>query len=306
MTIEACEGSRGELTPEVPDRTVGIAGFGLLGASLAHRLVQAGYRVLAHDPAQERRSRIPALGAQASRLPDLADRAGCVVVAVYDAAQVADVIAALARPAARPLVLCATTLLPREAVQLEQLARRSGLRFIEMPVSGSSREVEQGRALALLGDDGRGGLPDGLVQAMCPQVLRVPGAGSPAALKLAINLVLEVNRAALAEGFVFAERAGLDLDLVEQALLRSAAASRVMEYKAPKMRLGLFEPEGRLEQSLKDVRGMLAQAGAPDALPLTAAVCGLLAHSVEMGEGALDSAAIIRALRRRACQEAPC
>src|SRR5207344_2576444 len=84
------------------------------------------------------------------------------------------------------------------------------------------------------------------------------GDGSRA--KLAVNLILGLNRLALAEGLVFAERLGLDPAAFLEVARGSAAYSQVMETKGSKMVHGDFSPEGRVKQTLKDVRLMLDQA----------------------------------------------
>jgi 3-hydroxyisobutyrate dehydrogenase-like beta-hydroxyacid dehydrogenase len=99
---------------------------------------------------------------------------------------------------------------------------------------------------------------------------------------------------------VFAEAVGLDGELLAPALLRSAAESRVMHRKLPKMLHGEFSAEGRLEQSLKDVHSMLECARRSGVrLPLLEAQANLLASGVAAGEGHRDNSVVIEELRRR-------
>lgn len=299
--IEAPGASRDDLvSAHAPP--IGLVGYGLLGEALALRLSQAGLPVLAHDTDAGRQARAAAAGvAVADGLADLAARCSCILLAVYDASQVGALLEtfATATPAPRQVLLCTTTLSPLEAEQLCHRAQTLALHFVEMPVSGSSRELCLGRALALLGGDEA--LPaESLeaVRAACPQYLQVGGRGRAARLKHVINLVLELNRAALAEGLILAEAYGLDLAQAESALLGSAAASRVMTLKTAKMRRADFTPEGRLEQSLKDLRAMLTM-GVRAQLPLTSMLESVLTAAARAGDGHLDSSAVIRELRRR-------
>ena len=115
-------------------------------------------------------------------------------------------------------------------------------------------------------------------------------------MKLVTNLVLGLNRAALAEGLVFAQMLGLDPQPTLEALMVSASYSRVMDAKGVKMLSGDFNPQARLSQHLKDVRLMLAAAHAnSQELPLTQAHRLLLERAEGLGCGALDNSAIIRA-----------
>ncbi|HEX2257023.1 MAG TPA: NAD-binding protein, partial [Afifellaceae bacterium] len=87
-----------------------------------------------------------------------------------------------------------------------------------------------------------------------------PGAGGRT--KLAVNLILGLNRAALAEGLVFAERLGLSPARFLEVARRSAAYSQVMDIKGGKMIAGDFTPQGRIAQSLKDFTLILESAAA--------------------------------------------
>jgi 3-hydroxyisobutyrate dehydrogenase-like beta-hydroxyacid dehydrogenase len=126
------------------------------------------------------------------------------------------------------------------------------------------------------------------------------GDGSRA--KLAVNLILGLNRLALAEGLVFAERLGLDPAAFLEVARGTAASSQVMETKGPKMVNGDFSPEGRVRQTLKDVHLMLEQArGRGQRLPLLEVHEDVLAACVRHGEADLDNSRIIEEIRRRRC-----
>lgn len=301
--IAAGSGARAARTVSRDASPVGIVGFGLLGEALAQRLLAGGWPLLARDPAPARRERMAAIGVAPADEQTIAARAGCVLLAVYDAAQVRDALhglAAGAPPGKRLPVVCTTTLSSGDAEDLARAHAAGPLEFIAMPISGSSQQVLEGSALALLGSGAPA--PDGVqavVHALCPQQLLLADGGAAARAKLVINLVLELNRAALAEGLTLARAFGLDLEIAERALRRSAAASRVMDRQAPKMRSADFRPDARLAQSLKDLDAVLAE-GRARYLPLGAALRDLLRCSVEAGDGALDSAAIVLELQRRA------
>jgi 3-hydroxyisobutyrate dehydrogenase-like beta-hydroxyacid dehydrogenase len=118
-------------------------------------------------------------------------------------------------------------------------------------------------------------------------------------MKLVTNLVLGLNRAALAEGLAFAGALGLDAGRALALLRDSAAHSRVMDGKGEKMVRGDFEPQARLAQHLRDVRLILAEseaAGLP--LPLSLAHRRLLEAAEAAGYGPLDNSAVIRAYDR--------
>ena len=136
-------------------------------------------------------------------------------------------------------------------------------------------------------------------------VLLVGGAalvwGSGARAKLVVNLVLGLNRAALAEGLAFARRCGLDPAAVLNVLRSGGAYSRVMDTKGQRMLDGNFTPDARLAQHWKDVRLILAEARRAGATtPLSELHERLLAELVAQGNGELDNSSVIRAFEAKA------
>jgi 3-hydroxyisobutyrate dehydrogenase-like beta-hydroxyacid dehydrogenase len=118
-------------------------------------------------------------------------------------------------------------------------------------------------------------------------------------MKLVVNLVLGLNRAALAEGLAFADMLRISPRQALEILQETAAYSRVMETKGPKMVSEDFAPQARLRQHLKDVRLMLSQASLRGRkLPFSALHASLLEELVQQGLGDLDNSAIVEALRR--------
>lgn len=288
-------------------RPVGLIGFGLLGSAIARRLVAARIDVLAFDVAESRSAAMANAGVEPATIDDITRICDRVFIVVYSAEQARGALASLNNVEACPLrVYCATTIEPVDAVDLVVRAEGLAIELIEFLISGSSAEVLAGEALGLVGPSpvGAGGAvtdsDDLLLSAVTPVFTRFPRVGDASKAKLAINLVLELNRTALAEGLVFAEALGLDGEVLVPALLRSAAESRVMHRKLPKMLHGEFSAEARLEQSLKDVRSMLECARREGVqLPLLEADRDLLASGVAAGDGHLDNSVVIEELRRR-------
>jgi 3-hydroxyisobutyrate dehydrogenase-like beta-hydroxyacid dehydrogenase len=131
-------------------------------------------------------------------------------------------------------------------------------------------------------------------------VFHVGACGSAAKMKLVTNLVLGLNRAALAEGLAFAAAIGVEPAAALEVLAGSMAYSRAMDAKGRKMVEGDFSVQARLSQHLKDV--LLMQRAAADAglaLPLTETHRRLMEQAEADGLGELDNSAIIRVLQRR-------
>jgi len=104
----------------------------------------------------------------------------------------------------------------------------------------------------------------------------------------------------MAEGLVFAERLGLDLEAFLNVARSSAAYSQVMDTKGLKMIRSEFAAEGRITQHLKDIHLMLEQAQrVSQDLPLLEIHADVLQACVRQGEGDLDNSAVINEIRRR-------
>src|SRR5580693_224245 len=244
-----------------PRTPVGVIGVGLMGEVYAHRLVAAGFTVIGFDVDPAKSERLATFGAQAGTLAEIAQKCEPIVVAVFNTDQVEDVVEhALIPAAAGKIVLVTSTCDPD---RIAALADRVGqkLRFLETPVSGTSEQVRQGDGVGLIGGDQKIAADAATVlDALFPKRFHIGKVGDGGRAKLAVNLILGLNRLALAEGLVFAARVGLDLAAFLDVARRSAAASQVMDTKGPKMVAADFTPEGRVRQTLKDARLMIEQA----------------------------------------------
>jgi len=139
-----------------------------------------------------------------------------------------------------------------------------------------------------------------VLDALFPRRFHIGKIGDGGRTKLAVNLILGLNRLALAEGLVFAARLGLDPAAFLQVARVSAAASQVMDTKGPKMIAKDFAPEGRVRQTLKDATLMLDQARkAGQQLPLLSIHAEVLQACIDHGDGDADNSIVIEEIRRR-------
>jgi 3-hydroxyisobutyrate dehydrogenase-like beta-hydroxyacid dehydrogenase len=282
---------------------VGIVGLGFIGTALAERLLEAGYTVYGFDVDAGKLARVAPRLLPAASVSDLAACCRSVVIAVYDTAQATQVIEGhgglLEKAPPGSVVICVTTCEPRSVAALAERARTRGTALIEFPLSGNSSQVRDGKALALVaGDAAEIARAGALLQALCPVRFPIGRPGDAARAKLAVNLVLQLNRAALAEGLVFAQTMGLEPAAFLRVLSASPARSDVMQAKGQKMLSGDFSPQSRIAQTLKDSLLMLDEARRLGLrLPLMEANVKLLEKSIEIGGPDRDSCAVIDAIR---------
>ena len=286
----------------MPQQTpVGLIGVGLMGEVYARRLIAAGFSVLGFDVDRARSERVAEIGARAGALADIAQQCEPIVLAVFNTEQVEDVVERALLPAAPgKIVLCTSTCDPDRISALgAKIAGR--LRFLETPVSGTSEQVRQGDGVALIGGDPAiADAAAGVLDALFPRRFHIGEIGDGGRAKLAINLILGLNRLALAEGLVFAARLGLDPAAFLRVARASAASSQVMDTKGPKMLSGDFAPEGRVRQTFKDTQLMLDQARkAGQKLPLLEIHADVLAACMHHGDSDADNSIVIEEIRRR-------
>jgi 2-hydroxy-3-oxopropionate reductase len=285
---------------------VGVIGIGLLGQAFVHRLRGAGFEIMGFDVDAAKNAKLAELGGCATAsVADLARRCDPIVLAVFSTEQVEDVIERELLPAlgngSGKVVLCASTCDPDRIAALGERVATRGLRLLETPVSGASGQVSRGEGVGLIGGDGDVvRAVESILRALFASYFHIGKVGDGGRAKLAVNLILGLNRLALAEGLVFAERLGLDPQAFLKVARSSAAYSQVMDIKGSKMVRGDFAAEGRITQHLKDVHLMLEQAErVKQRLPLLAIHADVLEACVRQGEGDLDNSAVIKEIRRR-------
>jgi 3-hydroxyisobutyrate dehydrogenase-like beta-hydroxyacid dehydrogenase len=278
---------------------VGMVGLGLLGTALAERFLRSGWTVTGYDLNSERLTALAQLGGRpTAKLRETLADADRLVLCLPTSVEVEAVLAALGPlMAAGLLIVDTTTGDPERTATLGVALAARGVHYLDAAVSGSSEQVRAADVVLLVGGEAAdiAACAD-LFGCFARQWIHAGPWGAGARLKLVVNLVLGLNRAALAEGLTFARACGVDLEIALEALRAGAAYSRVMDVKGKKMIAGDFTCQARLSQHLKDVRLILAagrDAGAH--LPLSAVHEQLLARLEAAGLGREDNAAIIRA-----------
>jgi 3-hydroxyisobutyrate dehydrogenase len=290
-------------------QTVGVIGTGLMGTACAKRLRGAGFDVLGYDVDTAKLARLKEGGARAAgSIAEMAATCRKVVLTVFNTDQVEEVIegsqgliAALPSGAPPLIAVCVSTCDPDRIAALAARVPPARVRFVEAPVSGTSEQTARGDALGLIGGE-RSAVDEvaDVLAAICPRWRYLGAAGNGGRSKLAINLILGINRAALAEGLVFAERMGLAPEAFLAVARESAAYSQAMDIKGGKMVKSDFAPQGFVAQSLKDFSLMADQARRlKQQLPLAEVYTDLMQGCVAHGEGELDNSAVILEIRRR-------
>jgi 3-hydroxyisobutyrate dehydrogenase-like beta-hydroxyacid dehydrogenase len=285
-----------------PETPVGLIGVGLMGEVYAQRLIAAGFGVIGFDIDAARMKRLAEIGGRAGSPAEIARQCDPIVVAVFSTDQVEDVVERALAPAGPGKTLICTSTCDPDRIAALGARLAHAVRLLEVPVSGTSAQVRQGDGVGLIGGDVETAqIAAPALDALFPKRFHIGRLGDGGRAKLAINLILGLNRLALAEGLVFASRLGLDPAAFLQVARASAAASQVMDTKGPKMIAADFAPEGRVRQTLKDAHLMMDQARKlGQELPLVEVHAAVLEACVRHGEGEQDNSIVIEEIRRRA------
>ena len=280
---------------------LGIVGLGLLGGAFAERALRGGWRVAGFDVERAARERLRALGGEpVDSVAAVAQRSDRVLLVLpHDG--VSRAVLEEMRPRLQPgaIVLDATTGDPDAMAEIGRRLEADRIAYLDATVSGSSVHVRAGDGVLMVGGPEAAFAACGeLFPVLGRQTLYAGPCGHGARLKLITNLVLGLNRAALAEGLVLAERLRVDGQLALAALRTGIAYSRIMDTKGEKMLHSDFVPQAKLAQHRKDVELMLtAAARHGQNLPLTAVHRELLALAERLGFAEMDNSAVIVAVR---------
>jgi 3-hydroxyisobutyrate dehydrogenase-like beta-hydroxyacid dehydrogenase len=287
------------MTPSSNRAPVGLVGTGLFGSAVAERLLADGYPTVVHNRTREKAEPLLVRGAVWSENP-LAD---CerVIFCVFTTDQVEQFFERMKSGTSIEgrIIIDASTSDPQQTIALGNRLAKEGVKYLESPFSGSSEVMRNHQATAIVSGDHDTALScDDLWKCLAAKSFYVGPWGNAARMKLVTNLVLGLNRAALAEGLAFADAIGLQMKDALEVLLDCAAYSRIMDAKGPKMVRGDFTPQAKLSQHIKDVRLMLEEANRAGAvLPMSTTHLALLERAEAAGLGELDNSAIIRAIQ---------
>jgi 3-hydroxyisobutyrate dehydrogenase len=225
---------------------------------MALNLVKHGFPLVVHDIAKARTEPLAARGAKVADSPEqVAAAVERTIVMVETTAQAEKVIAGehgIVRGAGRGhVVVCMSTIDPFAARRLaEELAGR-GLAMLDAPVSGGTTRAASGELSIIAGGAAETfeACRD-LFKAMGTKLFHVGALGQGLAMKLVNNMLIQVNRVAVAEALVLGVKAGLDPDTIYEVIRVSTGTSFAFETGVPKILARDFTPGGTVDITFKD------------------------------------------------------
>ncbi len=279
--------------------SVGIVGMGLLGSSLAERLMESGFTVFGFDVDQSCRDKFQKNGGTV--VDSLADllKPECRIVFSLPTSGISlkiaeEIISTELKP---EIIIDTTTGDPAEMIQIGILLNEKGISYLDATVGGSSQQAKSREIILMIGGDKTAfeSCTD-IWDCWSKYYSHIGPSGSGAKMKLVMNLVLGLNRAVLAEGLSFAESLNLSKETTLEVLKSSPAFSDVMDTKGKKMIDNNFDPpQARLAQHWKDVRLILKLADEnSQKTPFTSLHETILDQLCNSGLSDVDNSAIIK------------
>ena len=281
------------------NKDVGFVGLGIMGKPMARNLISAGYSVTVYDIVAPSVEELATDGASpASSAREVAEKTPVVITMVPDSA---DSEAAILGPggvlegaSAGDTVIDMSSIAPGTSQKIAAACEGQSVDFLDAPVSGGEPKAIDGTLAIMVG--GKSGVFDkyaDLLDVMGGSVVLCGSYGAGNTTKLANQIVVAANIEALAEALVLAKKAGLDPNVVFEAIRGGLAGSTVMEAKAPMMIAGDFKPGFRIRLHQKDLHNALLtgkELGVP--LPVTSLVQQMLGALINDGKADSDHSAI--------------
>ncbi len=282
---------------------IGFVGLGIMGKPMARNLMKAGHELFVYDITPEAMEAVATGGAQrCANASEAASKADVTITMLPDGPEVE---AAILGPqgvleGAKPgsIVVDMSSISPLVAQKVGAACAGRGVEFLDAPVSGGEPKAIDG-TLAIMA----GGRPEvfdqvlPLFQSMGSSATLTGAVGAGNVTKLANQIMVACNIAAMGEALVLATKAGLDPEVVFQAVKGGLAGSTVLNAKAPMVIGRNFKPGFRIRLHQKDLRNaLLAAESLKVSLPFTAMVQQTLIAMMNDGKGDLDHSAIVNFL----------
>ena len=278
---------------------IGFIGLGIMGKPMAKNLLKAGHELLVFDIVKENVDYIVEAGAKAAASSkEVAKECKLIITMLPNSPHVKTVVmgkdGVLEGATEGSILVDMSSIAPAESQEIEKACAAKGVKMIDAPVSGGEPKAVDGTLSIMVGGDKAVFdevydilLKMGASAVHCGEI----GAGNTT--KLANQIIVALNIAAVSEAFMLSTKAGVDPIKVFDAIKGGLAGSTVMNAKVPMITEGNFKPGFKIDLHIKDLSNALDtghNVGAP--LPLTAAVMEMLQLLHADGHGQCDHSGI--------------
>ena len=279
--------------------TLGFVGLGIMGLPMCNNLVKAGHTVIAYTRNASKLDACVASGAQrGASIPDVAARATVLFTMLPDGPEVEEVVLGpgglLEGCKPGTLIIDMSSINPLVSQKIAAACAVRGVEFIDAPVSGGEPKAIEGTLAIMVGASAENfQRAEPLLKCVGSSVTLTGPVGAGNTTKLANQIMVACNIAAMGEALTLATRCGLDPEVVFNAVKGGLAGSAVLNAKAPMLIARNFKPGFKINLHQKDLRNALQTAESSQVfLPLTALVQQMLSSLIADGKGDSDHSAI--------------
>ena len=280
---------------------IGFSGVGIMGASIAKNMLNAGYSVSVYNRSSGPAAELAKFGALPMSSPtELGNSVGTVLMCVTNGQAVEEVLfgarGVFSGNFTVTRVIDFSTIPPAHARDIGARLQKKGITYLDAPVSGGDVGAKNGTLTIMVG-----GLPEAFTAALPllsttgKKILHTGPWGSGQLTKCVNQLVVAITVAAMTEGLVFAKESGLDIETTLEIISSGAAGSWALNNYAPRLLKGDFAPGFYAKDMLKDLRIALDEASTIETtLPVTSLVKELYTAFCEHDGARLGNHALIR------------
>ena len=292
-------------------KKIGFIGLGIMGKPMAKNLLKAGYELVVFDINQDAVTELISVGASSAPTSrEVAQQSEVIITMLPNSPHVKTAILGengVLEGAKPGLVLIdMSSIAPLASQEIAAAVAKKGVEMLDAPVSGGEPKAIDGTLSIMVG--GKKELFERcseLLSKMGKSVVLCGEIGAGNTTKLANQIIVALNIAAVSEAFVLATKAGVEPELVFNAIRGGLAGSTVMEAKGPMMLAGNFKPGFKIDLHIKDLANAIEtghDVGVP--LPLTASVMEILQSLKVDGKGQNDHSGIVQFYEKLAKVEA--
>jgi 2-hydroxy-3-oxopropionate reductase len=282
-------------------RKIGFIGLGIMGKPMAMNLLKAGHSLTVYDIRPESMKDVIAAGAKAGKsAKDVAAQSEIVITMLPNSPDVKKAVLGKdgVLEGAKPglILIDMSSIAPMVSKEVAAEAQKKGVEMLDAPVSGGEPKAKDGTLAIMVG--GKKEVfekVEDILKAMGSSAVLVGDIGSGNVTKLANQIIVALNIAAMSEAMVLATKSGVDPEKVFQAIRGGLAGSAVLNVKMPLVLDGNFKPGFRIELHIKDLANALDTAhevGVP--VPLTSGVMEIMQALKVDGKAVNDHGGIVQ------------
>jgi len=271
-------------------KKLGFIGLGIMGKPMSKNLIDAGYDLIVYDIVEEVLNEVVKYGAKKGTSPrNIAENSEIILTMLPNSPEVKAVVVGengvIEGAKLGQILIDMSSIAPLVTRQLAEELKAKGVEMLDAPVSGGQEKAQAGTLAFMVGGKKE-------IFEECKEILNVMGGsvtlvgdiGAGQTAKLVNQAIVAINIAAIAESLVLGKKAGVDPEMVFNAIKNGLAASQCLNDKAPRMFSGQYDPGFKMKLHVKDLTNALETSKELHlAMPLTAQVLEMMQSL--LGEG---------------------